>query len=243
MKLFNKTRFKSVEAKRLRNYLLYAVGEIILVVFGILIALYINNWNQDKQIARHNHDLQQKILVQLDRDIHDLEQFKQELDTLNQVYLKTLKRKYDQSKVDDGGLLSTILFEVKELALDKHSVNWIDNAELDNSEISEELIELSSLYKAYFKNIDDIESIIYNKLTTNLEIIESTQPWYTELITDFSCKTECVKYLLHDESHKSRIASLRFLYINGYGSIIDGFYYDLKRAKTQLEAKIKNEHN
>ncbi|AGC78091.1 hypothetical protein DDD_2964 [Nonlabens dokdonensis DSW-6] len=27
------------------KYLLYAIGEIVLVVIGILIALYINNWN------------------------------------------------------------------------------------------------------------------------------------------------------------------------------------------------------
>ncbi len=33
---------------KLSKYLLYAIGEIILVVLGILIALQINNWNQSK---------------------------------------------------------------------------------------------------------------------------------------------------------------------------------------------------
>ena len=34
------------------KYLKYAIGEIILVVVGILIALQINNWNEtDKRIA------------------------------------------------------------------------------------------------------------------------------------------------------------------------------------------------
>ena len=31
-------------------YLIYAVGEVVLVVFGILIALQIDNWNEDKRI-------------------------------------------------------------------------------------------------------------------------------------------------------------------------------------------------
>ena len=31
-------------------YLIYAVGEIVLVVFGILIALQIDNWNENKRI-------------------------------------------------------------------------------------------------------------------------------------------------------------------------------------------------
>ncbi|WP_179004097.1 hypothetical protein [Winogradskyella forsetii] len=231
-----------LKGKRLTDYLIYAFGEIVLVVIGILIALGINNWNQQRQLHNSNRDLQQKIVVQLDRDIQNLESFKKELDTLNQVYLKTLGRDYDREKINDDGLISTILFEVKELALDKHSVNWIDTAELDNSKISEALVELSSLYKGYFKNIDDIENIIYKKLTSNLETIEANQPWYTELITDFRCNTDCIKYLLYNEEHKSRIASLRFLYINGYGSIVDGFYNDLKRAKSKLE-KFNNSND
>lgn len=229
-----------LKSKRFTNYIVYAFGEIILVVIGILIALGINNWNQNRQLQNSNKELQQKVLVQLERDIKELEHFKNELDALNQVYLKTLGRDYDKNKVDEGGLISTILFEVKELTLDKHSINWIDNATLENTKTSETLVELSSLYKVYFKNIDDIESIIYKKLTTNLEILEATQPWYTELITDFSCKTDCVKYLLYNEEHKSRIASLRFLYINGYGSIVDGFYEDLKRSKIDLEKLLNN---
>ncbi len=228
-----------LKGKKLSKYFVYAIGEIILVVIGILIALWLNNWNKEQEIAKTNKNLQQKILVQLEHDINNIESFKEELDGLNNVYLKTLGRDYDKSKVDNSALISTILFEVKELALNKHSVNWIDNAELDNSKASEMLLELSSTYKIYFKNINDIESIIYKKLTTNLEIIETTQPWYTELITDFICKNDCINYLLHNEEHKSRIASLRFLYINGYGSIIDGFYFDLKRSKSELEAILK----
>jgi len=48
MKFLRKIRQKLIDEKKLRNYLLYAVGEIILVVIGILIALAINNNNQNR---------------------------------------------------------------------------------------------------------------------------------------------------------------------------------------------------
>ncbi|MFK5891098.1 MAG: DUF6090 family protein [Flavobacteriaceae bacterium] len=52
-KLFNNIRKKLVSEKpstaRTANYLKYAIGEIVLVVIGILIALSINTWNQNKQ--------------------------------------------------------------------------------------------------------------------------------------------------------------------------------------------------
>lgn len=38
-----------MEQNKIRTYLLYAIGEILLVVLGILIALQINNWNEDQQ--------------------------------------------------------------------------------------------------------------------------------------------------------------------------------------------------
>jgi hypothetical protein len=224
-----------LKGKRFTNYLIYALGEIILVVLGILIALYLNNWSNKKQIIDANINLQIKVLVQLEKDIKDVDAFRKELDTVNNVYLKTLKRAYDRSKVDDGGLISTILFDVKDLGLDKRNINWIDNAVLDNSEASESLVNLSGTYKLYFKNIDDIEKIIYEKFTTNLEYLESTQPWYTTLITDFRCENDCINYLLDDEGHKARIASLRFLYSNGYGDLVTNFYFDLMRYKKKLE--------
>jgi hypothetical protein len=46
---FRIIRKKLIEQDNVRKYLLYAIGEVLLVVIGILIALQINNWNEDKQ--------------------------------------------------------------------------------------------------------------------------------------------------------------------------------------------------
>lgn len=54
IKFFRKIRYDLMEKNKTGKYLKYAIGEIILVVVGILIALSINNWNQkrlDKQQA------------------------------------------------------------------------------------------------------------------------------------------------------------------------------------------------
>jgi mevalonate kinase len=48
-KIFKKIRRKMIRDKKVINYILYAIGEIILVVIGILIALSINNSNELKK--------------------------------------------------------------------------------------------------------------------------------------------------------------------------------------------------
>ena len=48
IKFFRNIRKSLLTENRFNKYLLYAIGEIILVVIGILIALQINNWNQNR---------------------------------------------------------------------------------------------------------------------------------------------------------------------------------------------------
>ena len=49
IKLFRKVRQKMLSQNKFSKYLLYAIGEIVLVVIGILIALQINTWNEDRK--------------------------------------------------------------------------------------------------------------------------------------------------------------------------------------------------
>jgi len=52
IKFFRRIRQKLIAQNRFSKYLLYAIGEILLVVIGILIALQVNEWNQDRK-ERH----------------------------------------------------------------------------------------------------------------------------------------------------------------------------------------------
>jgi hypothetical protein len=47
--LFRKIRQKLIDENKIGSYLKYAIGEIFLVVIGILIALSINNWNETRK--------------------------------------------------------------------------------------------------------------------------------------------------------------------------------------------------
>lgn len=48
IKFFRKIRQNLLSEGKTGKYLKYAIGEIILVVIGILIALQINNWNENR---------------------------------------------------------------------------------------------------------------------------------------------------------------------------------------------------
>lgn len=60
-RFFRRLRSDVLSEKWSLRYLRYAIGELVLVVFGILIALQINNWNEDRieqrQITEYAHAL------------------------------------------------------------------------------------------------------------------------------------------------------------------------------------------
>lgn len=54
---FHKIRQKLLHQNRVTRYLAYAVGEILLVVIGILIALQVNNWNENRKAQNQIKEL------------------------------------------------------------------------------------------------------------------------------------------------------------------------------------------
>lgn len=69
--LFRRIRQKLIDSGSITKYLLYAIGEILLVVIGILIALQVNNWNQE----RADRELADKYLIGIKADMEkDIEQ-------------------------------------------------------------------------------------------------------------------------------------------------------------------------
>lgn len=66
IKFFRKIRRRFLAEGKIANYLEYAAGEIILVVAGILIALQINNWNEDQKSKSSEIVYYQKVLENLE---------------------------------------------------------------------------------------------------------------------------------------------------------------------------------
>ncbi len=55
--------------KKFSSYLLYAVGEIILVAIGILIAVNVNDWNKEKEQEKLKTELTREMIAELEYNI------------------------------------------------------------------------------------------------------------------------------------------------------------------------------
>ena len=76
MYLLRKIRRILLEQSKIRNYLLYAVGEIFLVVIGILIAVEINTYDLDQKAAKRSIEYLKLMEDELSTDIRQWERIK-----------------------------------------------------------------------------------------------------------------------------------------------------------------------
>ena len=72
---FRKIRQRLLAENKIGKYLAYAVGEIVLVVIGILIALAINSWNQDRLDVKKESKILNNLVTDLEEQSLALEEY------------------------------------------------------------------------------------------------------------------------------------------------------------------------
>jgi len=176
MKVFRKIRQSLLAKNKFSKYLIYAIGEIVLVIIGILIALQINNWNQ----ARNNNEALKEYLVTIkshtEEDLRQLDTITKYRKRLAGLCKKARIRILDKTEDKDlflfmscGGAFMDYYFKPNTSGYDALKTSKyfgkINNTTLD------------SLLTNYYRLVDDIgqNESSYNDYANSQENYLSTQ--------------------------------------------------------------------
>ena len=80
--LFRRIRHKLFSNGKFTKYLFYAIGEIALVMIGILLALQVNNWNEHRKNTANKNAHCKQLITTLQTDLQELERYKQRVDLI-----------------------------------------------------------------------------------------------------------------------------------------------------------------
>ena len=109
IKFFRKIRQKLLSENKFSKYLIYAIGEIILVVIGILIALQINNWNENHKKRK----LEKSVLHQINKEFKS-----------NKVQLDSIQL-HNKTVIEDCDAIISLMPFKKEKATIDSLVNYL----------------------------------------------------------------------------------------------------------------------
>lgn len=161
--LFRRLRYNLMNQHKSSRYLKYAIGEIILVVIGILIALQINNWNEDRKalkaeiklLSALNNEFKLNRNV-LKTDIADLDKTINALSTTLKLMSKNLEISAIDSKLDSILLvcITNYQWEATDFAL-KELENSSKLSDLQNEDLKPMIYDWSRHLKQIEKNSEE----------------------------------------------------------------------------------------
>ncbi len=193
IKLFRNIRKRLVAESKFSKYVLYAIGEIILVVIGILIALSINNWNQDRLNKNEAQIYLKAIKTDLNRDTLSLsnlvKNIEKELTNLEAIKNKLQDERIviQQNTAFTSSLLSTFSYVPQKTTFDDLKSSGKFNL-IENQQIKDTLL-------SYYNYIDT------SILALNTSLIEysrnSIAPF---LMTEYSLEFSYPESLITDRS-------------------------------------------
>lgn len=180
---FRKIRQRLLTGNKFSKYLIYAIGEIALVVVGILIALAVNNWNQENK----NHRLGEDLLLRIHRDLVQ--------DTLN--FRATIN--YNNILREDiKGLLVTLYDGVDDIEQVQYMSTIYDKA-MDqvfspNDNTYKGMVSSGTL--GLIQNVELKEAIIglYSEYDQKGALLSAIGQWMIQVATAETIETNFIKF-------------------------------------------------
>lgn len=203
---FRKIRWRLAQDNQFFKYSRYAIGEIALVVVGILIALYINNWNENRK-KREKFD---RVLIEVEKEMiinietaRRLLDYYHRLDSLSNIFLfDSLSVEAYENRSRSAIFLWTGYYPFL-IQTDAYK-KLLQYSEDLSPEQESAIIDLKELYT---EGEEVIKTLNKKVESTNQEIKEDhvNYSWYSE-VKARKRPHDYLEYLAYDQIHKNKVS-------------------------------------
>jgi hypothetical protein len=217
IKFFRKIRQNLLTENKFSKYLLYAIGEIILVVIGILIALSINNWNENKKSKNQLNNIYNEVKLNLKADLSNIddaikkyEQLELRLKTMiTDEYSRILLDSINATNYSDcipckGEINTFISFEAQDKGLELLKT-YNDYNTTENKELSNEIIQFYSNAEALNMILDKLKEESFN----TIKYFEQFS-WYPDFM-NHKYNPEMIEFFANNRTFKNKVVTYRLV--------------------------------
>jgi len=238
IKFFRKIRQNLLSERKTGKYFKYAVGEIILVVIGILIALQINNWNEKRIQNQALKNIYRIIVEDLKNDISDINlvlKYKKEREPIFDKILDGIMSKKDYENCNE---CVHLIVGSPDLSIERRGYNLLNN--FGSSKISADSLTIK-IVQFYTKQLNELNvdnPMRGNDIENNVNHWRDNYNWYSDYITGRNIDG-FIEYALNDSDYINRVANYYMLNYTIYIPVLKEFNSEAKVILKQLEEKIK----
>lgn len=232
--IFRRIRQKLIDSGSVTKYLLYAMGEILLVVIGILLALQVNNWNENRILTNNEKQLSQRLLKETRRNINELatsqliaskssSSILSLLDLVDEDYAKADKRTVD-SLIFNSLSAPSVDFN---LAVLNEALSTGQLANFQNDTLKNILYSLPSKLSEVQRN----EQVLFEDARNNMVPLIYDHASLRQIDVEFSGFGDVIKKSNLNESDNRILLQMRI-----FENTLDNQFYVLYRLKERYQS-------
>ena len=224
---FRKIRRNLITSNKTSKYLQYAIGEIVLVVLGILIALYINNQNDQRKERERFDQVLAEVEKELEANISETRTYISWFAITDSLFLKVLIDSLDIDNYNgvQGNRLRTLAYTYSFAILKDDSFKKLsqsNNLTLEQEQLFNELSDLNNS----IERIEERRKYMIEGHKKNLTTIKKYD-WFRNMVFSADDKT-ANDYYLNDPEHYNSSTEY-FILTSDYSRALMG--YDKKAVR------------
>ena len=214
IKFFRRIRQNLIMENKTSKYFKYAIGEILLVVIGILIALQINNWNEKRLQQEQLLSVYERILTDIDNDVQELTAKLDYYNGIEFIFKRVINDSITPDLFDVG--LSRILTIGATTNLNMAGVNQLKTLNVKDS-LSLKIIDVYDNME--LRIVNNYERRIIQETQEVVNTFRDNYDWYPEYmaktIMQNNSSKELQDYFLNSTDYRHRVISnYQLLYVN-----------------------------
>ncbi len=228
-----------MKKNRVRKYILYAIGEIILVVIGILIALQINNWN-DKRIQKSQLKSVFKVVKEdLKTDTLMVSQIVQFYDTINKYSIKIMMDEITTKNLDSCKICPSLVTVYRPMTTQKKGYKLLQNFS-DNNTIKPDSLatNITQFYAIFNDLITNNNDLVKKEVLENLDYFKK-QPWFLNWMQGIK-DPRVLDYFGSSADFKNRVAAHNILAAQNHQRVLKIYKEQAIQLIAALDERIEN---
>lgn len=238
IKFFRNIRKQLLAEGKLGKYLTYALGEIILVVVGILIALQISNWNEKKQKKEELLGIYTIIQQDLKKDIKSIDRLLKYKNADMPIFEKVFNGTMTAQEYENCDRCIKLIFGYNELAIEQRGINLLKNYSVDLHQNEDSLqISINQFYTNALKILQSDDMIRAESVSKVVFDWESKYHWYMDYTTDRDY-SGFIQYALNNKDYANKVATYYLLQYTIYLPILERYKKGADRIITQIDKEL-----
>ncbi len=238
IKFFRKIRQNLLRENKTGKYLKYAFGEIVLVVIGILIALSINNWNENRKLNETIEGVYSIVKSDLLADIETIDKVLVSTQLNDSIFQQVLNRKITYDDYLKCKQCMKIISGFPDLNLRTRGVELLEeNSAVLNSFQDSLSIEIYDFYSYYNTEIEATIKEVWDDYSDNQYYFKNNMSWFTDYLND-QPNAEFIEYALTSTDYRNRVTNFHALFYRLYLGQLKDYRKDALVLIENIDQKI-----